>query len=39
MHALFVRLLRNADGFTAIEYGLMAALGLIIFGQLFANNL
>jgi Flp pilus assembly pilin Flp len=39
MSRLFGRLLRNADGFTAIEYGLAAALLLIAMGQLMANKL
>jgi len=36
---LFVRLLRNEAGFTAIEYGLAAALLLAAVGQLVANRL
>jgi Flp pilus assembly pilin Flp len=39
MSVLFDRFLKNADGFTAIEYGLAAALLLIAMGQLMANKL
>ena len=39
MFGLFMRFLRNQDGFTAIEYGLVAALILIVVGQLVANKL
>jgi|HubBroStandDraft_6_1064221.scaffolds.fasta_scaffold564416_2 Flp pilus assembly pilin Flp len=39
MFGLFVQLLKNRDGFTAIEYGLVAALILIVVGQLVANKL
>jgi Flp pilus assembly pilin Flp len=35
---LFTRLLRSQAGFSAIEYGLMAALGLIMVGQLVATK-
>jgi Flp pilus assembly pilin Flp len=39
MLGLFMQLLKNQDGFTAIEYGLVAALILIVVGQLVANKL
>jgi Flp pilus assembly pilin Flp len=39
MLGLFMRFLKNQDGFTAIEYGLVAALVLIVVGQLVANKL
>lgn len=39
MFDLFVRLLRNEAGFTAIEYGLMAALLLAAVGQLVVSKL
>ena len=39
MSVLFGRLLKNADGFTAIEYGLAAALLLAAMGQLMAGKL
>jgi Flp pilus assembly pilin Flp len=39
MFGLFMQLLKNQDGFTAIEYGLVAALILIVVGQLVANKL
>ena len=39
MSAFFVRLLKDRAGFTAIEYGLMAALGLIVAGQMVSNKL
>ncbi len=34
MFEIFIRLLKNEDGFTATEYGLMAALTLIAVEQL-----
>jgi len=39
MSVLFGRLLKNTDGFTAIEYGLAAALLLVAMGQLMAAKL
>ena len=38
MFVLFKRLLQDRAGFSAIEYGLMAALGLIMVGQLVASK-
>jgi Flp pilus assembly pilin Flp len=38
MFVLFARLLKDQAGFSAIEYGLMAALGLIMVGQLVASK-
>ena len=38
MLLLFTRLLKDRAGFSAIEYGLMAALGLIMVGQLVASK-
>jgi Flp pilus assembly pilin Flp len=38
MFVLFTRLLQDRAGFTAIEYGLLAALGLIMVGQLVATK-
>jgi Flp pilus assembly pilin Flp len=34
MFGVFITIWRNEDGFTAIEYGLAAAFGLILMGQL-----
>jgi Flp pilus assembly pilin Flp len=31
---VFIKVLRDEDGFTAIEFGLAAAFGLILMGQL-----
>ena len=39
MFGLFMPLFKNREGFTAIEYGLVAALILIVVGQLVANKL
>jgi Flp pilus assembly pilin Flp len=34
MFGVFIKILRDEGGFTAIEYGLAAAFGLILMGQL-----
>jgi Flp pilus assembly pilin Flp len=34
MFGVFIKILRDQVGFTAIEYGLAAAFGLILMGQL-----
>jgi Flp pilus assembly pilin Flp len=34
MFGVFIKILYEEDGFTAIEYGLAAAFGLILIGQL-----
>jgi len=37
MSTLFGRILKNIDGFTAIEYSLLAAFTLVLAGQLFSR--
>jgi Flp pilus assembly pilin Flp len=34
MYGVLIKILHEEDGFTAIEYGLAAAFGLILMGQL-----
>jgi Flp pilus assembly pilin Flp len=34
MFGVFIKILCNEDGFSAIEYGLAAAFGLVLLGQL-----
>jgi Flp pilus assembly pilin Flp len=33
MFGVFITILKNEDGFTAIEYGLIAAMGLVLASQ------
>jgi Flp pilus assembly pilin Flp len=37
MFEVFIAILKNEDGFTAIEYGLIAALSLVFAGQLVSQ--